>query len=61
MKKTLVYLAVPYSHPDTAIRELRFYEANVAAAKLMQVGWLVFSPISHTLSPVDGVLTSHPQ
>ena len=45
--KSLVYLAVPYSHPDCAVREQRFRAANVAAARLMRSGALVFSPISH--------------
>lgn len=46
--RTLVYLAVPYSHPERAIRLERFEAANRAAAKLMQGGEHVFSPISHT-------------
>lgn len=44
----LVYLACPYSHPDVDVRELRFFKANHYAAKLMEAGILVFSPISHT-------------
>ena len=43
-----VYLAVPYSHTDPAVRELRFLEVNKIAAKMMSKGILVFSPISHT-------------
>jgi len=46
MKK--IYLAVPYSHPDSAVRVFRFQEVNKVAAKLMCEGNLVFSPISHT-------------
>lgn len=42
-----VYLAVPYSHPDPAVREQRFLEVNKMAAKMMGKGILVFSPISH--------------
>ena len=43
----LVYLAVPYSHPDPKMKEWRFAEANKMAAKLMKTGIIVFSPISH--------------
>jgi hypothetical protein len=46
--RRLVYLAVPYSDPDPAVRLLRFAAANKAAAKLMREGIYVFSPISHT-------------
>lgn len=46
--RKLVYLAVPYSHPDPAVREARFQAANRTAAKLMAAGDFVFSPISHT-------------
>jgi hypothetical protein len=48
MTKTLVYLAVPYSDPDPAVREQRFEQANAAAAVLMGSGIHIFSPISHT-------------
>jgi len=43
-----IYLATPYSHPDPAVRELRFQQVNKVAAILMSNGYLVFSPISHT-------------
>jgi len=43
-----VYLATPYSHPDPAVREARFQAVNTVAAKLMQDGHHVYSPISHT-------------
>ena len=48
MKNELVYLACPYSHPDIAVRIARFDAANKAAAKLIEGGKHVFSPISHT-------------
>lgn len=48
MKKPLVYLAVPYSHPEPAVREARFAAVNKVAADLMRQGLHVFSPISHT-------------
>lgn len=39
-----IYLAIPYS----GLEELSFELANKIAAKLMNEGHLVFSPISHT-------------
>jgi len=50
MDKQIIYLAIPYSHPDPAVREARFMMANKAAARLMERGEYVFSPISHTHS-----------
>lgn len=46
----MTYLACPYSHPDPAVRQWRFEQANRAAARLMAEGHLVFSPISHSHS-----------
>ena len=46
--KDIMYLAIPYSHPDPRVRELRFEIANFVSAKLMQMGEVVFSPISHS-------------
>jgi hypothetical protein len=40
----LIYLAIPYSFNP----ELSFEIANEVAANLMQDGFVVFSPISHT-------------
>jgi hypothetical protein len=48
VKKSLVYQASPYSHPDPAVREARFQEVCRAAAHLMRAGLHVFSPIAHT-------------
>jgi hypothetical protein len=48
MNKPFIYLAVPYSHPDPAIRELRFKQVNYVAGKMMVAGDLVLSPISHS-------------
>jgi len=44
----MIYLATPYSHEDSAIREYRFQQVNKAAAHLMHHGMHVFSPISHS-------------
>jgi hypothetical protein len=46
--RSLTYLAIPYSHPDPAVREARFVIANREAGRLMRAGAKVFSPISHT-------------
>lgn len=45
---SLIYLAVPYSHPDSEVRKIRFQKVNVVAAKLMKAGHHIYSPISHT-------------
>ena len=53
----MIYLACPYSHPDSNVREYRFMKANQAAANLMRDGHIVYSPISHTHPiAVDGGL-----
>lgn len=44
----MIYLACPYSHPDSNVREYRFMKANQMAARLMRAGHIVYSPISHT-------------
>jgi hypothetical protein len=48
MKTELIYLACPYSHQDVSVRIARFEAANKTAAKLIEAGNHVFSPISHT-------------
>ncbi len=44
----ITYLACPYSHADPKIMQLRFESVNLAAARLMNEGHIVFSPISHS-------------
>lgn len=44
----LIYLASPYSHPDPAVRELRYEHACAATAGLMRRGLHVYSPIVHS-------------
>jgi nucleoside 2-deoxyribosyltransferase len=44
----LIYLASPYSHPDPAVRQIRYEVACEAAAYLMRRGLMVFSPIVHS-------------
>ena len=48
LSKSLVYLAVPYTHPDPAVMEYRFKAVNLVAGILMKQGIHIFSPISHT-------------
>lgn len=57
--RPLAYLASPYSDPDPHVRERRFHAANLAAAKLMNLGEIVFSPISHShpIAVDSGLLT----
>lgn len=43
----LVYLAMPYSHPDPEVRELRYRAACAIAAVMTERGDLVFSPVAH--------------
>ncbi len=47
MEKSIVYLAVPYSHSNDAIVEHRYRFVNKVAAKLFSDGEMVFSPISY--------------
>jgi len=48
-----LYLACPYSHTNSAERERRFRTVCRAAAKLMQAGIVVFSPLSHSVPIVE--------
>ena len=48
MKSELIYLAIPYSSPESYMRWVRWEIANRVAAKLMSEGNYIFSPISHT-------------
>ena len=56
-----IYLAAPYSHPDSAVREERAVAATLAAAYLMSEGHTVFSPLSHghAISATGQVGTDH--
>lgn len=50
--KPIVYLAVPYTHKDTAIMQKRFELVTEFAANLMNQGYIVYSPITSS-HPVD--------
>lgn len=43
----MIYLATPYSHPDPAVQKDRFHKVTIVAARLMEAGNHVFSPITH--------------
>lgn len=43
----LLYLACPYSHPDSTVRADRAVRASEMTARLMGMGYAVFSPVSH--------------
>lgn len=48
MGRKLIYLASPYSHKLTAIRELRFRQVCRAAMFLIKEGNMIYSPIAHS-------------
>ena len=48
----LVYLAAPYSHPDSEVRRHRLKWVNRYATHLLSHGTLAFSPLSHG-APLD--------
>lgn len=43
-----IYLAIPYTHPDPAVRDERHDRVTAVTADLMSQGTLVFSPITYT-------------
>ena len=43
-----IYLACPYTDHDPQVKEARFQAVNQMSARLIQEGYFVFSPISHT-------------
>jgi hypothetical protein len=44
----VIYLASPYTHPDPAVRAVRFRATCQTAAKLIREGQIVFAPIAHS-------------
>lgn len=48
-----IYLAAPYTHPDAVVRNTRAELASIVAARLMEAGYVVFSPITHGHSVAD--------
>ena len=53
-----VYLAIPYSHRSEVVRESRFELANQIAAYLIDQGFNVLSPISHS-HPIAKYMDNH--
>lgn len=53
--QNIVYLACPYTHPSIEVREYRFRAVTRAAARLIQQGNIVFSPVTMT-HPIDALL-----
>ena len=47
LKGKKIYLALPYSHSDPQVREVRYGTATSVAAYLMKQGAVVFSPITY--------------
>jgi len=56
-EKKLVYLAVPYTDPDPEVKEERFEKVNEVAARLINKGENIFSPISmaHPIAKAGGL------
>lgn len=59
IEKKLTYLCSPYSHEDQFIRLERFHAVCRCAGILMEKGYFVFSPISHThpIAIINGLPT----
>ena|ERR1700722_17277996 len=51
----IIYLACPYTHAESEVMEERYKSATSAAAKLIEKGHVVFSPITMT-HPIDKIL-----
>lgn len=43
----VIYLALPYSHPDPKVRQFRYEQACITAYELMQQGRKVVCPVIH--------------
>ncbi len=50
----MIYLATPYSHPDTQVRDRRWRDACTVAADLFEAKIQVYSPIAHAHPIVTG-------
>ena len=57
MEKKLTYIAVPYTSDDSAVTEERFRKVSRVAAKLINSGEFLISPISmcHPISQEGGL------
>jgi len=48
MIKDIVYIGCPYTHKDPQVRQERFEKVTQAAAKLVERGENILSPITHS-------------
>lgn len=57
----MIYLASPYSHPNSSIRSYRFIQARRFVGQRMQLGEHVFSPIAycHPIAEQYGLPLDH--
>lgn len=55
MTDQIVYLAAPYTDPDPGVRLDRFHKVTEVAARMIERGELVYSPLTMT-HPIDLVL-----
>ena len=53
-----LYLGAPYSHQDKAVMAERVRLVNIKAGELMRRGFVVFSPISHSV-PIADTMGNH--
>lgn len=53
MKKKLLMLAYPYSHPDPEVKKQRIVDAAKLVVKLMKAGYYVFQPSPYALSIIS--------
>jgi len=44
----MIYLGTPYSHPNSRVVESRYAAINRVAFHLMELDYIVFSPITHS-------------
>lgn len=44
----MIYLGTPYSHPNKQVVEYRYRAITRVAFHLMELGYVVFSPITHS-------------
>lgn len=55
---SLIYLASPYSHKDSAIRQQRYEDTMKRTAELISSGFHVFSPITYIHSMVEHLMST---
>ena len=48
-----VYVAAPYSHPDSAVVDWRMEQVNRVTAALIEAGIIAFSPLTYSHGELD--------